>query len=536
MTAAQTDDPNIGRVLIGQYRLQSTIGDGAFGQVYKAERVTMGGHAAVKLLHAHHVKDPDILARFQREAKALAAVQHPNVVTVFNFGEAADDGSLFLAMEFLEGRTMRQLLRADKRLTWRHALRLSGQIADGLHAAHGQGLVHRDLKPENVLLTQLGDRSDVVKVLDFGIALALPAEAPTHEETPVMPTRLTTDGSVHGTAFYMAPEQAMGGAMDHRVDIYALSVMLYEMLSGLFPYDVDSERFDPTNPVALMVAHASGDVVPLRVRPGLERIPARLESLILEGLSREPERRPADMAVFRHRIAECEGLHTAPGMLRPDLAPPIGSDDLVSGVEETMDSVRPVAAPAVTPSPDPDPPPAPGPGGIRRALPIAALAVFVIAAVVFAVNRAQSPVPERPAAAPAPRAQMPPAESAAPAGPAAVSDASLGLAVQDRPDGAAGVRVVEVTGDGRAAKVGLSPRDLLLQLDGAPVGDAKQLVDRLRTATAPLRLSGVGAGGAKLELTWGRRPKKAKAKGKKRRSGRRKARPEALSPELDLDR
>ncbi len=218
-----------GRVL-GHYRLLDLVGAGGMGEVYRARDERLDRDVAVKVLPGTVASNPERLARFEREAKALARIEHPNILGIHDFGsEPSGDGApstAYAVTELLVGETLRARLSRE-RLSWRRAVEIGAAVADGLAAAHGQGIVHRDLKPENLFLTEDGR----VKILDFGLA-ASGIVADSVAETGPSPANLTAPGDVLGTVGYMAPEQVQGRAVDPRADIFALGCVLYEMATG----------------------------------------------------------------------------------------------------------------------------------------------------------------------------------------------------------------------------------------------------------------------------------------------------------------
>ena len=270
-------DPLVGAAVAGgRYRILRLLGAGGMGAVYLARQVAMDRMVALKLIAPQaEAHGQEVVQRFHQEMRASAKIEHPNTIRVYDFGET--DGRLFLAMEYLEGRTLRQVLGADAPLQTARVVRIAIQIAKALGAAHEEGIVHRDLKPENViLLDRYGDR-DFVKVLDFGIARSLDAT----EE------RMTATGAVIGTPAYMAPEQAAGLAVDGRTDLYALGVMLYELVTGAPP-------FRKPTAVALLVAHTTECPPPVQERA--PALPPSLAALIMRLLAKDPAERPASAA------------------------------------------------------------------------------------------------------------------------------------------------------------------------------------------------------------------------------------------------
>ncbi len=219
-------DALLGTVVDGRYEVLSVLGEGGMGTVYRVRHKTLERPLALKALRRDLSKDADLPMRFIQEAKAAAAVEHPNVVQITDFG-TLETGQPYFVMELLEGDALSSLIREQTRLSPSRAVGVSIQVAEALSAAHAAGVVHRDLKPDNVNVRRVGHH-DVVKVLDFGLAKLAGT------------SRLTRAGMVFGTPHYMSPEQAAGEPSDHRVDIYALGVMLFEMLTGRLPFEADT--------------------------------------------------------------------------------------------------------------------------------------------------------------------------------------------------------------------------------------------------------------------------------------------------------
>jgi eukaryotic-like serine/threonine-protein kinase len=222
-----SEDSLIGTVISERYRVDALIGEGAMGRVYRGEHVLMKKRVAIKLMHRELSSVPEIVQRFEREAHAAAHIDHPHVASCTDFG-TLPDGTVFLVLEYVEGRPLSALVEEGPQKLER-VLEIGLQIASALESAHGRGIVHRDMKPDNVLLVERDGGRDFVKVLDFGIA-KVPAAA-VQGDRPI-----TQIGMVYGTPEYMAPEQALGQEVDVRADIYALGVILYELLAGQRPY------------------------------------------------------------------------------------------------------------------------------------------------------------------------------------------------------------------------------------------------------------------------------------------------------------
>ncbi|MCB9637156.1 MAG: serine/threonine protein kinase, partial [Sandaracinus sp.] len=235
-------DPLIGRVLEGRYRIDDLLGEGGIGRVYRAMHLKLDRPVALKVLHEGFRNSADVRQRFEREAKTLSALRHPNVVTITDYG--VEDDLPFLVMELVEGRDLDQLLESrEELLPIGRVLGLMAQVLRSLAQAHGMGIIHRDLKPGNALLQVLPDGSDHVEVLDFGLAKFVD-DAPAAVSSP----KLTRAGTVVGTPAYMAPEQASRGTCDARTDVYAAGVMLFELLTGELPFPMQ-------DPAAMLRAH-----------------------------------------------------------------------------------------------------------------------------------------------------------------------------------------------------------------------------------------------------------------------------------------
>jgi len=274
---ADDTDPRIGTVLFGQFELLEICGEGAMGTVYRAWQTGMERQVAVKILRADLVRDPSIVKRFDREARAVARLTHPNIVTVFLVGET-EDGLPFLVMEFVEGEPLADMLRREPRLEPMRVLRIARQVTSGLTEAHAEGIVHRDLKPANILVTHRRRAQDFVKVLDFGIAKILREGNP---QDPDADSHITKQGTIFGTPHYIAPEQAQGADIDHRADIYSLGVVMYRLLCGRLPFDGAG--------ISVLLAHMHQH--PPTPRTHVPEIPEAVEAVVLRAMEKDPAKR-----------------------------------------------------------------------------------------------------------------------------------------------------------------------------------------------------------------------------------------------------
>ncbi len=247
-----------GTLLLDRYRLLKKLGEGGMGTVYLAEHVTIKKRCAIKLLNPEFAHKHDLVERFLQEARAASMIAHENVVEITDFG-AAPNGSVFFVMEMLIGEDLAETIKREAPLPWSRVAPIAMQICRALAAAHNKGIVHRDMKPENCFRVERHGNADFIKVLDFGIAKV------TSEDPDGAGGRLTSTGMIFGTPTYMSPEQAQGQRVDHRSDIYALGVILYELLTGKVPFSADNfmgiltkHMFD--EPVAPSVAAPHADI------------------------------------------------------------------------------------------------------------------------------------------------------------------------------------------------------------------------------------------------------------------------------------
>ncbi|MFZ5443021.1 MAG: serine/threonine protein kinase [Myxococcota bacterium] len=276
----QEVDPLVGQVLSGRFEIIAPLGVGGMGRVYKAVQQPLGREVALKVLNPRYdgTRDPGFERRFFLEASMTARLKHPNTITVHDYGRT-EDGIYFIAMEYLEGETLQKVLAENGRLPWARALFIAGQVARSLREAHKLGMVHRDLKPANVMLMTEGTGGDTVKVLDFGLVKSFTPERPKEEELDR--TGLTQAGVLLGSPLYMAPEQARGEA-DPRTDIYALGVLMFQMLAGRPPF-VSKESID------VIVKHIREQ--PPELTSLVADVPPEVNALVMKCLEKEPPAR-----------------------------------------------------------------------------------------------------------------------------------------------------------------------------------------------------------------------------------------------------
>lgn len=313
---ASSNDQFIGRdVLDGQFKILQKIGSGGMGSVYKASQTAMNRLVAVKILHPKLANRKDLVSRFSREASAMSHLVHPNTVRVYMFGEL-EDGSLFIAMEFLEGKNLHQTVKKGGPMEYIRALPMLIQVCGALEEAHQKGIIHRDLKPENIFLCNYLGKEDYPKVLDFGLAKV------TEREMRPGSIVLTQEGMVFGTPEFMSPEQAQGKILDASSDIYSLAVILYEALTGKLP-------FDAKTPMEYIQHHVITPPIDLNQRIPDKQFPPELARVIAKALAKKPEdrfRSAADFGEALHRIVPDVSLPDAfLGRPGPSLSPPKGS-------------------------------------------------------------------------------------------------------------------------------------------------------------------------------------------------------------------
>ncbi|WP_434041988.1 MULTISPECIES: serine/threonine protein kinase [Sorangium] len=470
---AAAPDPLLGRVINGRFKVVSVIARGGMGKVYRAEQAPLGRICALKVLSPKYDgdHDPEFHRRFFLEASTAAKLTHPNTVTVFDYGQS-DDDIYYIAMEYIEGKTLHRVLREEGPFPEARAAHIARQICRSLREAHGLGVVHRDLKPGNVLLVDHEDEHDHVKVLDFGLVKDIESGE-----------NLTQQGLFMGSPKYMAPEQISGSDVSPRTDIYALGVMMYEMLTGHVPFDKGAS-------VGTLMSHVNDPVPPMQTYNPQLSISQTMEGIVHRCLEKDPAQRFSSMnelvaalkftagGISMRDTGETLPMRTGmashrpsapsypsypsypsvpssstltgdfPGLSTPNSSPPTSSPPTITGPFATDSALKAPAAPTfVAPSitdsmgPRPAPPveglsatqPGAGPG--RRLVPWAIAAVLAAGVGVAAVVTSRAPVAQTGAPAREPGAGSTPPAETAPAAP--VAPAARTLHIESAPPGAA---------------------------------------------------------------------------------------------------
>jgi len=282
-------DPFLGRTLNNRFVIESKIGEGGFGAVYRGRQLVVGREVALKVLHPEMARDPNVLARFRREGSVACNLRDAHTITTYDFDQTPE-GVLYIAMELLKGRSLHDIFHHEAPLAWQRVFGVIEQVCSSLQEAHTQGIVHRDIKSENIYLEDRPGKPDFAKVLDFGIAKIVSGEMGQQQQS----LQLTAMGQTLGTLEYMSPEQLMGKQLDGRSDIYAIGVVGYELMTGRLPFP------DASGPAALIAAQLRRvPDPPSRVRAD---IPPGVDAVILRMLEKDRNRRYADANDLRTNV------------------------------------------------------------------------------------------------------------------------------------------------------------------------------------------------------------------------------------------
>src|SRR5262245_57554971 len=282
----------IDAVLNNRFKVESKIGEGGFGAVYRGVQLATGRKVALKLLHPEMTKDENLVARFRREGMVLCNLRDAHTITTYDFDQTPD-GTLYIAMELLEGKSLHQLFHEQAPLEWRRMFKILTEMCSSLAEAHTQGIVHRDLKPENVYLESRPGNPEFVNSLDFGIAKVMRGDS----IDPQSP-QLTATGQTLGTLEYMSPEQLMGKPLDGRSDVYALGVVAYEMITGRLPFP------DAKGPAGLITAQLKQTPAAPSVANPNANLPPAADRVILKCLEKDKNNRYADVSALAHAMQD----------------------------------------------------------------------------------------------------------------------------------------------------------------------------------------------------------------------------------------
>ncbi|MCC6647755.1 MAG: serine/threonine protein kinase [Polyangiaceae bacterium] len=403
--ASAATDTLIGRIINERFKVVAMIARGGMGKVYRAEQAPLGRVCALKVLNPNYAgdSDPEFHKRFFLEASIASKLTHPNTVTIFDYGRT-DDDIFYMAMEYLEGRTLHRAIKEESPFAEERAAHIARQICRALREAHSLGVIHRDLKPANVYLVEHADEQDFVKVLDFGLVKNVDGSAA--EE-------LTQAGLFMGSPKYMSPEQIRGDKVDARTDIYSLGIVLYEMVTGKVP-------FDRANSVNILMAHVNEAPPPLReMNPTCDATP-QIESVIMRCIAKDPNERFASMDEVLGALKR-----TGSGALTGTMMGATGEFAAVqgsglfgtSGASATLSNSGPQSALSGTSQSGPVPlgdPAAPPKKSGKGLIVGVAVALLAAAGAAFVLTRGGEPAPLPAASSAAPAATPPPPASTAP--------------------------------------------------------------------------------------------------------------------------
>ena len=346
-------DPYVGQTLNNRFRVEAKLGEGGFGAVYRGVQMATGRKVAIKLLHPEMTRDENLVARFKREGQVLCNLRDAHTITTYDFDQTPE-GTLYIAMELLEGRSLHQVFHDEAPIDWRRTLTILSMMCSSLAEAHAQGIVHRDLKPENIFLEKRPNNPEFVKILDFGIAKVMRGEGSMDPKAP----QLTATGQTLGTLEYMSPEQLMGKQLDGRSDVYALGVLAYELMTGRLPFP------DAKGPAGLITAQLKQTPKPpSQVHPQAQ-IPSGVDRVILKCLEKDKNNRFADVSALARAIQDCLAAGGAWGDGVPAAAPPARAATPAAMVETRRADPGPQLQHAGAAPPMPVSPRTPPPGAV----------------------------------------------------------------------------------------------------------------------------------------------------------------------------
>ncbi|MEP7122826.1 MAG: protein kinase [Byssovorax sp.] len=452
--ASDGDKALIGRTIGGKYLIESFLGGGAMGAVWKARQVTLEKTVAIKILHRQLAGDDAFVARFNREARAASRLDHPNSIRVFDHGEE-EDGLLYIAMEYCEGRDLHRVMTEDWPLSDDRAIDLLSQVLSALAVAHEMGVVHRDLKPENILVQDGvdddGNPIDVVKVCDFGIATVAEPRSDTDQKGAVR-SNITATGFIVGTPEYMSPEQARGEHVDARSDLYSAGVVLFRMLTGTLPFEAESA-------IGVAVKHIYEEPThPSQVNLNVNE---RLASVCLKALQKDPKDRHQNAREMRsdlrgHRVTQTD-IPALSERMPPRPRSIVDVQEATTQPSSRVPEVHPTLAGVPKPTPPSSPAPQTPPRQLARIAPLVALGLVFAGVALFKITR--TPTPSTPISAGpttaieapslAPEARTAPTGALEPRAPDSTAPAVAGEAPSAR---AAAVSAAGVTGLSRSAR------------------------------------------------------------------------------------
>jgi serine/threonine-protein kinase len=332
-------------MLNNRFHVDAKLGEGGFGAVYRGTQSGTNRKVALKLLHPEMTRDENLVARFRREGLVLCNLRDAHTITTYDFDQTPD-GTLYIAMELLEGKSLHEIFHEEAPVEWRRMFKIASQMCSSLSEAHAQGIVHRDLKPENIYLENRPGNPEFVKILDFGIAKVMRGDGNPDPKAP----QLTATGQTLGTLEYMSPEQLMGKQLDGRSDVYAIGVLAYELTTGRLPFP------DAKGPAGLITAQLRQVPDPPSHAHPAGSIPGPVDSVVLKMLEKDKNKRFADVNELR---AACDKLLATDGQMPVVSGPVSGSGNAVAAAPQPQPQQQQNTPPpqARPPAPLPQAPP-----------------------------------------------------------------------------------------------------------------------------------------------------------------------------------